>query len=148
MQLVQKPMHPIHIVNYYNSVLKRILREQRPPRNPMEIDIPHLVRDVSYYFTFAMQAREEFDKMLWALCCFAADGEIIFNAKGAFDVSLWHFRRQGLALAAKRFEGTIRTAFRRNGVPLDPNNPFQKVGNDLYWCNINWFTYKKSLEKK
>lgn len=145
MQPVKKFMHPMHMVNYYNAMLKRILMEYNPHK-VVKKRPPYLFKEVSYYFTFVTQARNEFDSMLYALCCFAYDGEIIFQVHGAFDCSLWKFRRLGMAKTADKIERTIRVQFKRNNVPLDPINPFQMVESGLYWANIDWFSYKQLLK--
>ena len=142
---IKNPMHPVHLVNYYHSILKSVLREMRPIKRKYCL-VPELTQSVSYYFTFATQPRREFNQMFWALTCFAYDGEIVFQSKGAFDVSLWHFERQGLSRTAQRIEGTIKNCFRRNNVPLNPTTPFQKVADNLYWINISWGSYFKLKE--
>lgn len=142
MQPVHNFMHPVHLVNYYHSLMKSVLRQMRPLK-PKYCQVPDLVQSVSYYFTFATQARREFNQVFWALTCFSYDGEIVFQSKGTFDVSLWHFERQGMARAAQRIEGTIKNCFRRNNVPLVSETPFQKVADNLYWVNISWGAYSK-----
>lgn len=146
MQLQKPFIHPIHMVNQFNAMMKKTLREMRPLR-VLEFTPPMLSRNVSYYFTMASQPRNELDKMLYAITCFSEDGEIIFSVHSAFDVSLWSFRRLGMARTAEKIERTIRVAFKRKNVPLDPNNPFAKVDENLYWCNIDWFSYNNLMKK-
>lgn len=141
MQVTKNFMHPVHMVRYFNALMKRSLATYYP--KPIERNhVPELARSISYYFTFATQVRDDLNQMLYALCCFSYDGEIIFSAHGAFDVSLWKYRRLGLAKTAEKIERTIRVVFKRNNVPLNPNEPFQKVEDDLYWANIDWSIYK------
>lgn len=146
MQLQKSFMHPIHLVNQVNYMLKKTLKEIRP-KSFLEIKPPMLSKNLSYYFTMASQPRHELNQMLYAICCFSEDGEIIFSYHSAFDVSLWSFRRLGMARTADKIERTIRVAFKRKQVPLDPNNPFQKVDENLYWCNIDWFSYNLLIRK-
>lgn len=138
-------MHPIHAVNYMTAILKKTLREYRPSLIQSK-QPPQLLRELGYYFTWTTQVREDLNQMLYALCCFSSDGEIIFSHHGAFDVSLWKFRRLGITKTAEKIERTIRVAFKKNLVPLEADNPFDKVGENLYLCNISWFSYNNLIK--
>lgn len=146
MQALKTFNHPVHAVNYFHKLLVQALKEYRPIV-PKAGRPPSLFQGIGYYFTFATQPRQELDKMLYALCCFSGDGEIIFSHQGSFDVGLWAFRRLGLAKTADKIERTIRVCFKRHLMPLNPLCPFHKVEENLYQVDIDWFLYNKMLKQ-
>lgn len=140
MQVTKTFRHPIHMVNYFNCLLRQSLQVYRPIQ-VQKMRPPVLLRELGYYFTMSTQARNELNQMLYAVCCFSADGEIIFSYHGSFDVSLWSFRRLGLARTADKIERTIRVCFKRHNVPLCASKPFERIEGNLYSLNIDWFMY-------
>lgn len=132
--------HPVHAINAMRAVMKRVLRDLRPSPPPV-INYPSLVHDKDYFFLFETRPRSEDDKMLFSICCFAEDGEIIFNRLGEMPVGLWRFRRQGEMRTSTMISGVIRQSFMREYMPLIPDDPFKQVSEGLFRCNINWSKY-------
>ena len=145
MQLVKKFNHPSHYVNWMRKAQKDVLRTM-VVRKGLSTSIPYLEQSNTYYFIFERLADNAQNVMKYAVCCFDSDGVIIFSYHSIFPVSLWRFRRQGLARAAVMVEGVIRSAFKRNGIPLESESPFSPYGDGLYVCNISWSLYNLSLK--
>lgn len=132
--------HPLHRVNVARAMFKAMLRNYRPPV-PKVYRPPVLDNSLKYYFIFETQPREDLDKMLYALCVFDSYGVIAFSRHGEMPVSLWRYRRQGLARTATMLQGVIVTSCKREGIPLRKPDPFFKVGDGLYELDINWGSY-------
>lgn len=144
MAIVKTFNHPLHLINYMRAALKSSLAAFQPRTAP-ERKVPNLQKNLQYYFILETQARNESDQMLYALCCFAEDGEIIFNVRSCMPVGLWRYRRQGMAATAQMLQGVIKSQFKRFNVPLHKDTPFCMASDGLYIANICWFTYNKML---
>lgn len=144
MQVVKKFNHPCHYVNTLRLAVKRSLSDYTHKLTKERL-IPTLNKELAYYFIFETQPRNEVDQMVYALCCFAEDGEIIFSIRSAMPVSLWRYRRQGMAQTASMIQGVIKSQFKRFNVPLHKDCPFSLASDGLYVANICWFTYKQLL---
>lgn len=142
MSIVKTFNHQLHVVNYLRSFVKNSLASYTPKR-PQTNPIPSLKQSLQYYFVFETQARNDIDQMLYGLCCFSEDGEIIFSVRSSMPVSLWRYRRQGMAATATMIEGVIKQHFKRNNVPLHKDTPFSPASEGLYLANLDWFIYKK-----
>lgn len=132
--------HPRHYINAMRLMQKQSLRTYKDSK-PLLPNYPKLEINKAYFFTFETCPREDLDQMLYSICCFDNDGVIVFSRMGRMQVSLWRYRRQGLARTASSIESAIRNSFRREYVPLHRDEPFQKVDDGLYRCNISWNVY-------
>lgn len=133
--------HPVHCVRYFQNLLKRALREIKPPQ-PKKPNIPSLSQELGYYMTYETYENNDHDKIYLGICFFAQDGEIIFCSHNPMPVSLWRWRRQGEARSATMLEGQIKTTFRQKFIPLVSETPYLKVDDGLYQCKINWGRYQ------
>lgn len=134
--------HSLHMVNYLRSCVKSSLVSYTP-KLTLATTIPDLKKTLHYYFVFETQARNDIDQMLYGLCCFSEDGEIIFSVRSSMPVSLWRYRRQGMAATAAMIEGVIKQHFKRNNIPLHKDTPFILASEGIYIANICWSTYKQ-----
>lgn len=144
MAIVKTFNHPLHLINYMRAIMKSSLSAFQPKTIPMR-SVPNLRKNLQYYFIFETHPRTKSDQMLYALCCFAEDGEIIFNVRSCMPVGLWRYRRQGMATTAQMIQAVIKSHFKRFNVPLDKESPFSMASEGLYIANICWFTYKQLL---
>ena len=144
--LTKNYQHPIHAYRAAQMLVKRAIAELRP-RSFFETPVPQLFKSLDYYFTFETQPRQEWNVIYWGLCCFTCDGEIIFARNGQFDVSLWRFRRQGLARTAAAIESVIKHTFRRAKIPLEQECPFSRDADGIYRANICWWKYESLLPR-
>ena len=142
MSIVKTFNHQLHVVNYLRSFVKDSLASYTP-KGPQTNPIPSLKQSLQYYFVFETQARNDIDQMLYGLCCFSEDGEIIFSVRSSMPVSLWRYRRQGMAATAAMIEGVIKQHFKRNNIPLHKDTPFILASEGIYIANICWSTYKQ-----
>lgn len=140
MSFVKPFNHPLHMVNYMRKLLVSSLASYEP-RLTISKPVPNLCQELRYHFIFETRPHIPSNSMLYALCCFSEDGEIIFSVRSHMPVSLWRYRRQGMAATAAMIEGIIRNQFRRNNVPLLRENPFHKASDGVYLCNISWSNY-------
>lgn len=137
--------HPMATINRYRAAIKRALRESRPLERPKPV-IPSLSKDMDYYFVFESVPREDLNSVLYGITCFDSDGIILFEVKGTYPVSLWRFRRQGIARSATMFEGIVKSVFRQKNVPLHKEEPFRMWADGIFLCNISWFNYQSLLK--
>lgn len=145
MQVVRIFKHPAHALNYCRAMLKRELKEYRP----IVQHVPPLHRlesNNSYYFIYESFPNYQLNIMVWGICCFDADGVVLFQRKGQFPVSLHRFIRQGLARTATMVEGVIKSAFQRELIPLNKDIPFEKMEDGIFHCNISWIIYQSYLK--
>lgn len=145
--LIQKSFkHPMHLINYYRALIKSALRDYRIPEIEKPI-IPHLDRDLDYYFMFESVPKESDNVLVYGITCFDSDGVVMFNQVGKYPVSLWRFRRQGVARTMEMMEGIVKIAFRRKNIPLNGDTPFRPFADGVYICNIAWSTYNVLLNQ-
>lgn len=144
MQYVKTYQHPLHYVNSVRCIVRSALRELRP-KPVVKPVVPVLSKTSAYYFVFETQPREADDAMLWGLMAFDGDGSILFSCNGKFPVSLWRFRRQGIARTATMMQGIITAQFQRRNIPLHRDEPFVRDGDGVYRCAINWVKYNDLL---
>lgn len=144
MAIVKTFNHQLHVVNYLRSFVKKSLAEYTPKTITMP-PVPILNKSLQYYFVFETQARNDIDQMLYAICCFSEDGEIIFSVRSSMPVSLWRYRRQGMAATAAMIEGVVKSQFKRNNVPLHKDTPFSPASEGIYLANLDWFIYKRQF---
>jgi hypothetical protein len=142
MSFVKTFNHPLHMVNYMRKLIVSSLATYEP-KLIMKKLIPELNKELRYYFIFETRPHLPSGSMLYALCCFAEDGEILFSVRSSMPVSLWRYRRQGVAKTATMIEGVIRQHFKRQNVPLNRETPYFKADDGLYLANICWYTYKQ-----
>lgn len=136
--------HPVHALNYCRMMMRKRMAEYVPKSITLS-SVPELDKDCTYYFIFEQFANYAHNLMLWSLCCFSNDGEIVFSSNGRFPVSLWRFNRQGFARTATMIEGVIKSQFRRKNVPLKDETPFSRHSEGLFVANINWSLYNYIL---
>lgn len=141
MLIERKFRHPLHMVNHYRAIVKQALREYIP-RSQVQPNPPALDKSLDYYFIFETAPKEEINQLVYGLTCFDSDGVVLFDVKGSFPVSLWRWRRQGLARCATMTEGIIKTAFRHKLIPLQSDEPFRAFADGVYLCNISWSIYQ------
>lgn len=141
MRIVKTFKHPAHALNYCRALLKKELRDYRPL--PIQAPPCHrLEQNNSYYFIYETFPNFQLNIMVWGICCFDADGVILFQKKGHFPVSLHRYIRQGMARTSVMIEGVIKAVFRRESIPLISEAPFNKMDDSLYLCNISWAVYQ------
>lgn len=140
MLIERKINHPLHMVNYYRRMVKQALRAY-VLQVTQPVPVPQLDRDLEYYFVFETHPKESENVLLYGITCFDSDGIILFNISGTYPVSLWRFRRQGVARTFKTMEGLIKSTFKRKNVPLLSDAPFNPVADGVYHCNISWHAY-------
>ena len=145
MLIERKFRHPLHMVNHYRAIVKQALRDY-VPRHQVQQQPPQLDNSLDYYFIFETAPKAEINELVYGLTCFDSDGVVLFDVKGSFPVSLWRWRRQGLARCATMTEGIIKTIFKRKLVPLQSDEPFRAFADGLYLCNISWSMYQSYLK--
>lgn len=128
--------HPLHKLNAYRALMKKALREQRSPSSRC-FHHCSLEPAMNYYFIVEYSPDEETNSLKYGLCCFDADGCILFNWSGNYPVSLWRFRRQGANRTSLIFRGLVLQAFQRFDIVLNQNKPFADAGNNVFQININ-----------
>lgn len=145
MQVIKSFKHPAHALNYCRAMLKQELKSYRPLVQ-VQHSLPRLERSNSYYFIFESFPNYQLNIMVWGICCFDADGVVMFQRKGQFPVSLYRYIRQGMARTSAMIEGVIKSAFQREFIPLSKEAPFVKMEDGLYHCNISWIVYQSYLK--
>ena len=144
--LIQKSFrHPLHMVNYFRAFVKSALRAYRIPA-VQKPTIPQLDRDLDYYFIFESAPKEAENALIYGITCFDSDGVVMFSHLGQYPVSLWRFRRQGIARSMEMMEGLVKMAFKRKNIPLHGDTPFRPFADGVYLCNIAWTTYNSLLK--
>lgn len=101
-----------------------------------------LEKNKGYFVTFGAETRSNESDVLLSVMVFDQDGVILFNDVRNLMRTPWNWVRMGEVQRERMLKHVVTNMCYGAGVPLDPNEPFTQVEEDVYALNVSWTDYE------